>query len=73
MPHITVELYEGRSDDEKRIIAEKVRDALCSQTGHEHGKVSVSVVDIPSSQWKSRVYDRVMEDENLVLEPDYEM
>lgn len=73
MPHITVELYEGRSDEEKRVIAKCVRDALCSQTGHRAGAVSVSVVDVPKEQWKSQVYDRIKTDENLVLEPDYEM
>lgn len=73
MPHITVELYEGRSGEEKRIIAEKLRDALCAQTGHRAGAVSVSVVDVPKEQWKSQVYDRVKANESLVLEPDYEM
>lgn len=73
MPHITIELYSGRSTEEKIKIAEAVQNALCSQTGHRNGAVSVSIVDVPKEEWKEKVFDRISDDENIVLRPDYKM
>lgn len=73
MPHITVELFPGKSREEKLKIAEKVRAALCEETGHRLGAVSVSVTDVPKEQWKERVYDKVVSEDDTVIMPDYKM
>lgn len=73
MPHITIQMYPGRSDELKKEVAEALRDAAAKALNREKEHFSVSVEDVPQADWKAKVYDKVRTDANTVIQPGYEM
>ncbi len=43
MPVVTVKMLEGRTDDQKRALVEKVTDAVVETTGASPEKVSIII------------------------------
>lgn len=62
MPHISIKMYPGRTDDTKKKIAEKVRDCLVEEMQMEPKYFSVSVEDIEKSDWQKEVVDQLKEE-----------
>lgn len=73
MPHITIQMYPGRSAELKQKLAEALLDAASKTLEREKAHFSVSVEDVPQENWKSQVYDKVLTDRNTVIKPGYEM
>ena len=73
MPHITIQMYPGRSAELKQKLAEALLDAASKTLEREKEHFSVSVEDVPQENWKSQVYDKVLTDRNTVIKPGYEM
>ncbi|MCT2538271.1 4-oxalocrotonate tautomerase [Aquibacillus koreensis] len=46
MPYVTVEMLEGRTDEQKKALIEKVTDAVVETTGASREKVVVFVEEI---------------------------
>ena len=51
MPLITVELFEGRSVEQKRQIVAGLTKAMCDITGGAPSAVQVMIRDVPKSDW----------------------
>jgi len=75
MPHVSVKLWPGRSEQEKQQLAEAITDDVVRITGCSESSVSVSIEDIPSGQWKEKVYDPKIRDKADLLykKPGYSM
>ncbi len=73
MPHITIQMYPGRSMELKKEVAEALLDAASKTLGREKAHFSVSVEDVPQEEWKTKVYDQVLTDKNTVIKPGYTM
>ena len=73
MPHITIQMYPGRSDELKKKLAEALREAASRTLEREEAHFSVSVKDVPKEKWKEQVYDKVRSDANTVIQPGYTM
>jgi 4-oxalocrotonate tautomerase len=73
MPHVIVKLRTGRSDEQKRILAKAVTDAVMSALGSADDSVSVAIEDVQPSNWRSQVYepDIVGKPETLFKKPGY--
>lgn len=71
MPHIIVQMYPGRDNTEKQQIAKFIQSSLSQQMNMGPDKFSVSIQEIPQSDWKERVYETLKDDENLYIEPGY--
>ncbi len=56
MPHVIVKMYAGRSEEQKQKLAEAVTKAVMAVMGNGEGSVSVSVEDVPPSDWTEKVY-----------------
>lgn len=56
MPHVTVKLYAGRSDEQKAAIADALAKALIVSAGCSEASVSVSLEDVAPSDWVETVY-----------------
>ncbi len=56
MPHVIVKMYPGRSEEQKRRLAEAiVKDVVAiAQVGED--SVSVAIEEIPPGEWTERVY-----------------
>ncbi|MCM1226776.1 MAG: 4-oxalocrotonate tautomerase family protein [Clostridium sp.] len=72
MPHITIKMLKGRTDEQKKLAAEKVADALVDAIGCAESHVSVSVEDFTPEQWQEQYRLEVEENSLLVKKPDYD-
>ena len=66
MPHISIKMYPGRSEELKKEIAVKTRDFLAREMGMEEKFFSVSVEDIEKDQWQEEVVDKIAKDDLYV-------
>ena len=73
MPHIEIQCFPGRTDEQKTLCAEKIAEAVAETLGCNTSSVSVAIKEVPQDQWKSRVWDRciVPDEEFLYKKPGY--
>jgi 4-oxalocrotonate tautomerase len=51
MPFAQIHLLEGRTEDPKQAVIEKVTDALCEAVGAPRDTVRVVIQDVPKTNW----------------------
>ncbi|WP_257391775.1 2-hydroxymuconate tautomerase [Mesobacillus jeotgali] len=51
MPYVTVKMLEGRSEDQKKALVEKVTDAVSETTGAPKEKVVVFIEEMPKNHY----------------------
>jgi 4-oxalocrotonate tautomerase len=75
MPHVIVKLWPGRSEEQKKILTEKITDALKETMDASDSSISVAIEEIPRHEWKHKVYDPeiIARKDILYRQPDYEM
>ncbi len=73
MPHITIQMYPGRSEELKKSVAKAVLEAAAKELNREKEHFSVSIIDVPQDEWKDKVYDKVVSDKNTYIQPGYSM
>lgn len=75
MPHVTVYLYLGHTEEEKQRVSEKIRDAVMEELKVNASAVSVGVQEVVPEDWKEKVYKPQMytEKTRLYIEPGYHM
>lgn len=71
MPHITIKMLKGRTDEQKKTAAENVAKALVEAIGCTESHVSVSVEDFTPQEWQEQYRIEVAENPHLVKKPDY--
>ena len=73
MPHIIVKMYPGRTDEQKKKLAEAIRESVIDIAGTESKAVSVSIEEISKEEWPEKVYrpDIIEREEYLVIKPGY--
>jgi len=57
MPHITVRMYAGRSEEQKRRLAEVITNAFITTLGSAPDAISVGIEDIAPDDWMAKVYE----------------
>ena len=55
MPLITVKMWPGRSEAQKRAAAKSLLDAAVQSLGVPESAFTIIVEDIPKEEWESRV------------------
>ncbi len=58
MPHISVKMYPGRTEEQKIRFAEKLVALARAELGCGEGSLSIAIEEVPEGEWMSRVYDR---------------
>lgn len=56
MPHISIKMYPGRSDDMKQQLADAIVREVLSVVQCDEKWISVVVEDIDSAEWPQKVY-----------------
>jgi 4-oxalocrotonate tautomerase len=51
MPYVTVKMLEGRTDDQKRALVEKVTDAVTETTGAPKEAVTVFIEEMTKNNY----------------------
>lgn len=74
MPHITVKLWPGRSDELKRKVAEQIAKVVAEGLKVDLSDVSVAFEEITKADWGETVYKKEIRDnmENIYFKPHYE-
>ncbi|HDQ03279.1 MAG TPA: 4-oxalocrotonate tautomerase [Deltaproteobacteria bacterium] len=73
MPHIIVKLYPGRSEEQKKELAEKIAEDVVAIAKCEEKTVSVAFEEILPEDWPQKVYkpDILNKQNNLYKKPGY--
>ena len=73
MPHVEIQCFVGRTDEEKKICAEKIADVIAESLGCPKSSVSVAIKDISKDEWKAKVWDTciIPDKDYLYKEPGY--
>lgn len=51
MPLVQISLREGRSENQKRRLIQRVTDALIEEAGARRERVTVVIYDVPATAW----------------------
>jgi 4-oxalocrotonate tautomerase len=75
MPHVIVKLWPGKSEDQKRRLADRITNAVMAVLNYEEASVSVSIEEIPAADWAEKVYkpDILKHREKLYKKPGYDL
>ena len=56
MPHVIVKMYAGRSEQQKKRVADAVTKAITSTLNYGDEAVSVAIEDVAPERWTEDVY-----------------
>ena len=56
MPHVIIKMYPGRSEQQKRQLADAIVKEVVAIAGGSEGSVSVAIEEIPAGEWTEKVY-----------------
>ena len=73
MPHVIVKMYRGRSEKQKRELADAVTKAVTSTLSYGDEAVSVAIEDVAPERWTEDVYkpDIIGNSAHLYKKPGY--
>ncbi|MBE7022435.1 MAG: 4-oxalocrotonate tautomerase [Ruminococcaceae bacterium] len=73
MPHITLKMYQGRTEEQKKAATEALTKALQESLGCTEDHISISIYDYDPKEWGEKVfYPEIMKDEeHLYKRPEY--
>jgi len=73
MPHVTVKLYPGRTEQQKKRLAAQIVKDVVSILGGDESWVSVRIEDIAPEDWLEQVYrpEILEKPETLYKKPGY--
>lgn len=66
MPHISVQMFEGRDERKKEELADAIAQTVIHVLGTAPEHVSVSIQDVPEAEWDRDVYEKFMEKPELL-------
>lgn len=70
MPHVSVKLYPGRTEEVKQDLANKLQDFVVKELGCDPKVVSVSFKEIEADKWKDVIDDEIA-GEKIYIESDF--
>jgi 4-oxalocrotonate tautomerase len=74
MPHVIVKLWPGKSERQKRRLADEITKAVMSTLRYGQESVSVVMEEVKAADWTEKVYnpDILAKRDSLYKEPGYE-
>jgi 4-oxalocrotonate tautomerase len=75
MPHVIVKLWPGKSEAQKQRLADKITKEVMDAFNYSEESVSVALEEVPSQEWKQKVYKPDIQDkwDKIYKKPGYEM
>jgi 4-oxalocrotonate tautomerase len=52
MPHVTIKCYPGRSEEQKKLLAQKIAGDIVECFGAAEGSISIDIQEVPQEQWQ---------------------
>lgn len=74
MPHVIVKLWPGKSEEQKRRLAEAISNDVMSILHYGEESVSVAMEEIKPGEWAEKVYRAELKDnlDKLYKKPGYD-
>ena len=74
MPHVIVKLWPGKSERQKRKLADEITKVVMSTLRYGEEAVSVAMEEVKAADWTEKVYkpDILAKRDTLYKEPGYE-
>ena len=74
MPHIDIKCYPGRTEEQKKRLADKIAEDVAEIFETKPESVSVTIEDVQQEDWKEQVWDREIAPKRgrLYKEPGYD-
>jgi len=57
MPHVVVKMFPGKTEEQKRRLAEEITRAIMNITNKPESSVSIAIEEIAENEWMEKVYD----------------
>jgi 4-oxalocrotonate tautomerase len=75
MPHVIVKLWPGKSEAQKKRLADKITKDVMDAFNYGEESVSVAFEEVRSQDWKQKVYETDIQEkwDKLYKQPGYEM
>lgn len=73
MPHVIVKLWSGRSDQQKKKLAEELTKAVVATLNSGEESVSIGIEDVEPKDWTEKVYkpDILSKHQTIYKKPGY--
>lgn len=73
MPHVTIKCFPGRSEEQKKLLAQKIAADIVECFDAGEGSISIDIQEVPQEQWNDAVWDKDIEPrmEALYKKPRY--
>lgn len=73
MPHVSVKMWLGRTEEQKRALADRIVSAVRETLGASDNSITVSIEEIEPSAWPKAVYKPEIVDkaDKLYKKPGY--
>jgi 4-oxalocrotonate tautomerase len=73
MPHVVVKLWPGKSEQQKKKLAEEITKAVMSTLHYGEESVSVGIEKVKAKNWTEQVYkpDILAKRDTIYKEPGY--
>lgn len=74
MPHVIVKMYKGRSDQQKKTLADKIAEDIIAVTECKEATVSIAFEEFEPEDWAEKVYrpDILESEGELIKKPGYD-
>ena len=72
MPHISVKMLKGRTDEQKRQAAQKLENALCEAIGCTPTHISIAIEDYTAEEWQEVFQKEIAENDCIFKKPEYD-
>jgi len=75
MPHVIVKLWPGKSEEQKRLLADAISKDVMNILNYGEESVSVAIEEVSSKSWAEKVYkpDILDNSDKLYKKPGYTM
>ena len=75
MPHVIVKLWPGKSEEQKRRLADAITKDVTAILNYGDESVSIAMEEVPSDEWRDKVHrpDIVNGAVSLYKKPGYRM
>ena len=73
MPHVEIKCFPGRTEEQKKLCAEKIAEDIAKTLGCRLESVTVAIKEVPEKDWKKEVWEaQIVADKDLLYkEPGY--
>lgn len=72
MPHISLKMLKGRTDEQKQLAADKLANALCEAIGCTPDHISISVDDYTAEEWQEVFKKEIADNNSIIRKPNYD-